>query len=110
MFFLSDKVLVFFRVEHNLIKDLQVLFQLALIVPIAIVFSLSFEQLMFGLHNNKLYFKITLFVTIINLTTILLFSYFYNLLGIIASIFLSEILFVYFYYQGAFKKIANNEN
>ncbi len=110
LFFLSDKVLVFFRVEHNLIKDLQVLFQLALIVPIAIVFSLSFEQLMFGLHNNKLYFKITLFVTIINLTTILLFSYFYNLLGIIASIFLSEILFVYFYYQGAFKKIANNEN
>jgi len=110
LFFLSDKVLVFFRVEHNLIKDLQVLFQLALIVPIAMVFSLSFEQLMFGLHNNKLYFKITLFVTIINLTTILLFSYFYNLLGIIASIFLSEILFVYFYYQGAFKKIANNEN
>ena len=110
LFFLSDKVLVFFRVENNLIKDLQVLFQLALIVPISMVFSLSFEQLMFGLHNNKLYFKITLFVTIINLTTILLFSYFYNLLGIIASIFLSEILFVYFYYQGTFKKMTNNEN
>ena len=93
-----------------MIKDLQVLFQMILIVPVAMVFSLSFEQLMFGLHNNKLYFKITFFVTVINLITILLFSYFYNLSGIIASIFLSEILFVYFYYQGAFKKIASNEN
>jgi len=110
LFFLSEKVLVYFRVESDMIKDLQILFQLALIVPISMVFSLSFEQLMFGLHNNKLYFKITFFVTVINLITILLFSYFYNLSGIIASIFLSEILFVYFYYQGAFKKIASNEN
>jgi len=110
LFFLSERVLVYFRVESDMIKDLQILFQFALIVPIAMVFSLSFEQLMFGLHNNKLYFKITFFVTVINLITILLFSYFYNLSGIIASILLSEILFVYLYYQGAFKKIASNEN
>lgn len=110
LFLFSDNVLDFFRVERDKIEDLQILFQLALIVPIVMVFSLSFEQLMFGLHNNKLYFKITFFVTVINLITILLFSYFYNLSGIIASIFLSEILFVYFYYQGAFKKIASNEN
>ncbi|WP_445714520.1 oligosaccharide flippase family protein [Flavobacterium sp.] len=107
LFFLSEEVLIFFRVELNIIKELKILFQLALIVPIAMVFSLSLEQLMFGIHNNKLYFKITLFVTIINLLTILIFSYFFNLKGIILSIFLSEILFVCLYYYGALKKIKN---
>lgn len=110
LFFISDKVLVFFRVEDHLIQHLKVVLQTALIIPIVMVFSLSLEQLMFGLHNNKLYFKITFIVTMVNLATILLFSKYFNLSGIIASIFVSELLFVYLYYQGAFKKLASNEN
>ena len=110
LFIFSDKVLVFFRVENDIIEELKIVFQTALIIPIAMSFTLSLEQLMFGLHNNKLYFKITAFVTVLNLVTVILFSKFFSLFGIIFSIFLSEILFVYLYYQGVFKKTSNNEN
>ncbi|WP_026703784.1 lipopolysaccharide biosynthesis protein [Flavobacterium soli] len=104
LFFFSQNVLFFFRVEVNVMEHLQRTFQMALIIPIAMVFSLSLEQLMFGFHNNKIYFKITIFVTIFNLVTILLFSKFFDLSGVIVSVFLSEVVFVYLYYQTVFQK------
>lgn len=110
LFFFSNSVLFFFRVDPHVIKQMQITFQTALIIPIAMVFSLSLEQLMFGLHNNKLYFKITFFVTIINVVTIILFSKFFYLSGIIVSIFLSELAFIYLYYRGVFKNSSTNEN
>ncbi|RZL46887.1 MAG: hypothetical protein EOP00_13575 [Pedobacter sp.] len=110
LFIFTEQVLLFFRVENNVIPQLKGVFQMALIVPLSMGLSLPLEQLMFGLLNSRLYFKITFFVTVFNLVTILVFIKFFDLSGIIASIFLSEILFVYLYYQGAFKKLASNEN
>lgn len=106
----SKSVLVFFRVDADAIIQMLFTFQTALIIPIAMVFALSLEQLMFGLQKTKLYFKITFLVTIFNVFTIILFSKFFNLSGIIISIFLSELAFVYLYYQGVFKNNSTDEN
>lgn len=102
-FFFSHNVLAFFRVEDNVIDSLQIVLKTAIIIPIVMVFSLALEQLMFVMLRNKLYFRITFFVTILNLVAILIFSNLYELKGVIAAIFVSELAFIYLYYRGVFK-------
>ena len=105
----SINVLRFFNINEIIIIKMQFIFKFSLIIPIVNVISLALEQLMFGVHNNKLYFKITFIVTLFNLLTLILFSLYIQIPGILISIFLSEILFVYFYYQYAYKKLVANE-
>lgn len=101
-YFIIDIILYFnISIKQNL--SLPNLMKLSLIIPILMVFSLSFEQLMFGFNRNNKYIQITIIVTVINLLLLLILPYYFNLFGVIISIILSEICFIFFY----FKSIRN---
>ncbi|NJM80129.1 MAG: hypothetical protein HC854_11890 [Flavobacterium sp.] len=67
-------------------------------MPLLMVFSLSFEQLMFTFNKNKRYIQITIFVTIINIILLLFLAPIFNLYGIIISLIFSELLFIILYF------------
>jgi O-antigen/teichoic acid export membrane protein len=67
--------------------------------------SLPLEQLMFVFNKNKDYIKITIAITIINVVLILTVIDKFELFGIIATLILSEILFIFFYLKSSLLKI-----
>lgn len=76
-FLFSDQVLLFFKVEAELIDKLSSYLRLALLLPFLIAITLPLEQLIFNFSKNKEYIRLTIFSTIINilgLTILIRFS------------------------------------
>ena len=65
------------------------------------VFSLALEQTMFTNNNNKNYIRITIFVTIINIITLLFLASILNLNGVIISIIIAELFFIFLYFKNS---------
>lgn len=110
--FFTKYIIRYFNVplEENL--ELEKAFRFSLIVPLLMVFSLSFEQLMFTFNKNKRYIQITIFVTIINIILLLFLAPIFNLYGIIISLIFSELLFIILYFLNIemFNKYEKNKN
>jgi O-antigen/teichoic acid export membrane protein len=95
LFVFSTHVIAFFNVS-NIITSL---FRLSLILPLLMVFSLALEQTMFTNDNNKNYIKITIFVTLVNIIALLILAPIFKLKGVIISIVIAELLFIFLYYK-----------
>lgn len=111
MYLLSGPILHFFNVSDSNIVHLKPVFKTALIVPFLMVLSLSLEQLMFITNKNKVYIKITIFVTVVNVLLIAILLTHFELIGVIAAIAISELLFIVLYFNKAYlvlnKKLKN---
>jgi O-antigen/teichoic acid export membrane protein len=99
IFIFSEQVLGFFNISEKLIQPLNAVFKLSLVVSLLMSLSLPLEQLMFVFNNNKTYIRVTIIVTIVNLTLIMQLINTFQLYGIITALIISEILFIGFYYK-----------
>jgi O-antigen/teichoic acid export membrane protein len=97
LFIFSLHIITFF----NISKTINDLFRFSLILPVLMVFSLALEQTMFTNNNNKNYIRITIFVTIINIITLLFLASILNLNGVIISIIIAELFFIFLYFKNS---------
>jgi O-antigen/teichoic acid export membrane protein len=97
LFIFSLQIITFF----NISKTINDLFRFSLTLPILMVFSLALEQTMFTNNNNKKYIRITIFVTIVNIITLLFFASIFNLNGVIISIIVAELFFIFLYFKNS---------
>lgn len=112
-FIFSITILRFFHLPEKTILELNWFFRLALIVSFLISLTLPLEQLMFIQNKNKMYIKIAIFVTVINILLLLIFIKKFEILGIIISLIIAEIVFIIFYYYNSFlntKLNVKNDN
>jgi len=94
VFVFAEPILHFFRLTASEVERLYPIFRPALIIPLLITISLSFEQLLFIMGRNRNYVKVTIFVTVTNVTLIALLTPVHGLLGIVGSLIICEILFI----------------
>jgi O-antigen/teichoic acid export membrane protein len=64
--------------------------------------SLYLEQLMFVTNKNKVYIKIAIFVTLVNIFLIVSLLDSLALIGVIVAIAISEILFIVLYFYASY--------
>lgn len=109
----SIQILRFFHLPEKTIIELDPLFKLGLLISFLMSFTLPLEQLMFIQDKNKIYVKITIFVTIVNITLLVLLIKEFEILGIVVTLIISELIFIAFYFYNAFlhtKQLIKNEN
>jgi O-antigen/teichoic acid export membrane protein len=97
LFIFSLHIITFF----NISKTINDLFRFSLILPVLMVFSLALEQTMFTNNNNKNYIRITIFVTITNIITLLFLASILNLNGVVISIIVAELFFIFLYFKNS---------
>ncbi len=107
--------LAFFNVAETEIAKMSGIFQISLVIPFLMVFSLALEQLMFITNKSREYIRITLGVTVINVTLILVLLQNFKLWGVVISIVISEIVFIALYlkrtlyFQRAIAEVSSDE-
>ena len=69
----------------------------ALIIPVFIGCNLALEQLIFSLNKNRAYISTTIFITIFSTISLLLFSHFLLLKGVIWSLLTTEMVLIISY-------------
>lgn len=102
IFVFSNELLEFFNASPATIADIQYLFRAALVLPLLMAISLPLEQLMFVADKNKSYVRITIAVTLINISFITLFINTHGIMGILITLIIAEILFIVLYFKNAF--------
>lgn len=108
----SIEILHFFHLSENTIVELDSLFKGTLIISFLMSFTLPLEQLMFIQDKSKIYVKITIFVTVVNITLLLILIKQFELLAVIATLIVAELIFIAFYFYNAFlhtKQLIKNE-
>ncbi len=105
IFFFSETVLRFFTDSVHSIGYLDPILKLTLLVPFLMAFTLPLEQLMFSLNTQKVYVRIAMSVTVINVLLILTLISEYGLNGVILSLIIAEALFIIFYLNKGYYQI-----
>jgi len=96
-FFFSEPILLFFKINEMEINELVFDFRIALIIPLLTAFSQALRQLLFAFNQNSYYIKTTIFATIANIILLAIFTNWYGLRGVFASIIIIEIVIIFFY-------------
>jgi len=86
-------VFLFFNSNPNFVATCKPLL-FALIIPVIIGGNLALEQLIFSLNKNRIYIITTIFITIFGTVSLLLFSHFLLLKGVIWSLLTTEIVLI----------------
>ncbi len=102
IFVFSQEILSFFHLKVASDSQLNIVFKFSLIVSLLMSISLPLEQLMFITNKNRIYIKITILATIINVVLILLLIKHLYLYGIIISLIVSEIVFITMYFSNSY--------
>jgi O-antigen/teichoic acid export membrane protein len=102
MYFFTIPILQFFNVSVENIISLTSIFRFTLIIPLLMALSLYLEQLMFVTNKNKVYIKIAIFVTLVNIFLIVSLLDSLALIGVIVAIAISEILFIVLYFYASY--------
>lgn len=109
----TSEILQFFHLSQSTITELDSLFKLALLISFIMSFTLPLEQLMLIQDKSKIYVKITIFVTIVNVALLLFLIKHLELFGIITTLIFAELLFTGFYFYNVVlhtKQKIKNEN
>ena len=102
MYFFTIPILQFFNVSAENIISIARIFRFTLIIPLLMALSLYLEQLMFVTNKNKVYIRIAIFVTIVNIFLIVSLINSLALIGVIVAIAISEILFIALYFYASY--------
>lgn len=100
---LANPVLNYFNVAPQDFKNLIHLLRFSLMVPLILVISQAFRQLMFALNLTQAYTRIIYVSSIINLILLIIFTQIFELYGAFISIMVIE-AFVIFLYTNTIRK------
>lgn len=115
LFFASDYIFQFFKVDPRLFAEFKVYLHIALFIPLLIGFTLPLEQLIFSLNKNREYIFLTMASTIFNIVMLSLIMTFFGLKQAFALLVFTEAMLIIFYYillKSYFLKpvVVHNEN
>lgn len=96
-FIFSDYILMFFNASEETIDNIGGIFRVALFIPLLMSVSLPLEQLMFINNKNRIYIRIAIAVTVINVAFVALLINTHGIPGIIVSLIVAELLFIALY-------------
>lgn len=99
IFLSSQEIISYFNIEIDENAELIRIMKFSLIIPFLMVFSLSLEQLMLAFNKNRGYIKTTISVTIINIVLLLILTPILELYGVIFSLLIAEVFFIFLYYR-----------
>lgn len=109
IFFNSDDVLLFFKVNPELMVSTKIYLHFGLVIPLLLAVSYPLEQLLFSLERKNIYVRITIFATIVSLFFQVVALLFHNLKFVIISMTFVELGIIIIYYlrlRSDFKKIS----
>lgn len=101
----SKEVLQFFHLSQQAIVGINPIFKASLLVSLMLSLTLSLEQLMFITDQLNNYIRITIFVTVINLMMLILLIKSYELIGVVFTLLIAELLFIILYFYNSFLRI-----
>ncbi|HRE77838.1 MAG TPA: oligosaccharide flippase family protein [Flavobacterium sp.] len=96
-FFNSDYIVSFFNIDSNEIAPVSFLLKIGLLIPFLISLSQPLRQLIFAFSENRFYVRVTIYSTLLNVVLMLIFSYFYGLIGTLYSILFVEFIVLILY-------------
>lgn len=105
MYYFTVPILHFFNVTETNLISLKTIFRATLIIPLLMSLSLYLEQLMFITNKSKVYIKIAIFVTFINVLLIIILVNYFQLIGVIVAVVVSEILFIVLYFYKGYLQL-----
>lgn len=93
----SDFIVSYFNIEKDQVESVSYLLKIGLLIPFLISLSQPLRQLIFAFSENKIYVRITICSTLLNVVLMLIFSYFYGLIGTLYSILFIEFVVLILY-------------
>lgn len=93
----AELILTYFKIDPKDMEKTVQYFRIGIIVPFLVSISQPLRQLMFAFSENKIYIRITIITTILNLVLLLLFTKYYGLGGAFLSIIMIEIIIIIIY-------------
>lgn len=97
VFVFSEDVLFFFKVKSNELNELNLYLHVGLIIPLLIGITLPLEQLLFSLEKKKVYIKITIFITLLNIIVLSIAMNYFKLYGVLITLISTELLLIFIY-------------
>lgn len=97
VYIFSNEILHFFKVKSNL-SEMNNLLSIALFIPLLIGLTLAFEQLLFSLGKEKVYIKITMTITILNVILLAITTKYFILVGSFLTLIFTEICLIVIYW------------
>jgi len=97
LFFNSDLVLRFFKIDVSHLSYMNDLLRFSLIIPVLFAVSTPLEQLMFAFDKNRIYINITIVLTFVNIVLLIIAVQLFDLYGAILSIAVTELIIIFAY-------------
>ncbi|MBC7607430.1 MAG: oligosaccharide flippase family protein [Burkholderiales bacterium] len=97
IFIFSKQILGFFKVEQGNVDSMAVVLKYALLIPLFITGSFTFEQLLFSIGKRSIYIKVTIVTVILNFTIMFFLFQSYGLYGLITSLLITEAIVILCY-------------
>lgn len=98
IYFLTDAILHFFRVEKQLFAVLENYLHIALLIPLFTGITLPLEQLIFSLNKNKQYITLTILSTCLNIVIMSLLMHYFGLIQVFLLLIVTEVCLITIYY------------
>lgn len=103
----SELILEYFKIDNIHMIEMSNFFKIGLIVPLLVAISQPLRQLMFAFNENKIYIRITIIMTLINLILLFVFTTLEGLCGAFLSIIFIEIIIIILYCYFLRKHLVN---
>jgi len=97
VFYNSEFILSYTKIEKSQVAILTPYFQLALLIPLLTALSQPLRQLMFAFDKNSLYIKITIITTLLNFLFLVILVNTMGLKGAFVTIIFVEIIIILLY-------------
>lgn len=110
VYFNSEFILTYTKIDKNQVSELLPYFGLALFIPLLTAISQPLRQLMFAFNKNNIYIKITVMATLLNLILLWVLTNNIGLKGAFISIIIIELIIIVLYSKillRIFNKIEN---
>lgn len=109
VFFNLELILGYTKIDKNQVGEITTYMIIALFVPLLTAISQPLRQLMFAFNKNKIYIKITILTTLMNLILLVFLTKEIGLKGAFTSIIITETVIIFLYAKILYKG-RNTEN
>ena len=110
VYFNSEFILTYTKIDKNQVIELLPYFGLALFIPLLTAISQPLRQLMFAFNKNSIYIKITVVATMLNLVLLWMLTNKMGLKGAFVSIIIIELIIIVLYSRILLKFFNKIEN
>lgn len=110
VYFNAEFILNYTKIDKKQVIELLPYFGFALFIPLLTAISQPLRQLMFAFNKNKIYVRITIITTIINLILLWILTNLIGLKGAFISILIIEVIIIILYSRILLKSTNSNAN